>query len=208
MLRSESWLHGVSLNSSVLSPIESSPSHNSPTAAHPALETADRAEVLEALVRHPPPIGRNVVEIKNRRQRDLGPFRAVPPLSGRHNSHSPQPFLNQISGGAEGVTAFVGSLGNEARRSPAVRSIPSGRRFCPIRRCRKAPNQIGYYRAIAGFAEASGKNFDAASEAMPVGARKELRDPAFRQQIAIPRASFESGLRKRAAKILAARRLA
>jgi len=65
-----------------------------------------------------------------------------------------------------------------------------------VRGCRKVPNQEGYYRALAGMVNASQRNFDQAAERMPAASRKELRDPDLRRQIAIPRASFESRMRK------------
>jgi hypothetical protein len=43
---------------------------------------------------------------------------------------------------------------------------------------------------------ASQRNFEEAAERMPAASRKELRDPELRRQTAIPRASFESRMRK------------
>lgn len=66
-----------------------------------------------------------------------------------------------------------------------------------IRGCRKVANQEGYYRAIAGFREASAKAFDRAIALLPGAARRELRDPAMQRKISVPRVSFESRYRKR-----------
>ena len=98
------------------------------------------------------------------------------------------PFLDEW-----GATVAAHPLLDAADRSEILEAL--------VRGCRKVANQLGYYRAIAGFAQASQKSFDAAADRMPAAARKELRDPLFRQQIALSRASFESGLRKKAAKI-------
>ena len=65
-----------------------------------------------------------------------------------------------------------------------------------VRGCRKVLNQQGYFRAIAGMQEASRRDFDAAAERMPNGARKDLKDPELRRLAAIPRSSFESSMKK------------
>lgn len=65
-----------------------------------------------------------------------------------------------------------------------------------VRGCRKVQGQQGYYRAIAGMQEASRRDFDLAAERMPNGARKDLKDPELRRLSAIPRASFESRMKK------------
>lgn len=66
-----------------------------------------------------------------------------------------------------------------------------------VRGCKKVPNQHGYYRAIAGFKEASQRTFDQCVDAMPNAAQKLLKEPDMRQRIAIPRRSFESAYVKR-----------
>ncbi len=64
--------------------------------------------------------------------------------------------------------------------------------------CRKIEGQQGYYRALAGMREANPRAFEAATKAMSNGAQKELRNPEMRKRIDVPRASFESMMRKRA----------
>lgn len=66
-----------------------------------------------------------------------------------------------------------------------------------VKGCRKVQGQVGYYRAIAGFANASERTFDSAQQHLPNATRKELRDAELRRLIAIPRVSFESSLRKK-----------
>ena len=66
-----------------------------------------------------------------------------------------------------------------------------------VKGCRKVPNQVGYYRALAGFQETNARNFELAAERMPAASRKELRDPLMRQRIAVPQRSFESALVKK-----------
>lgn len=70
--------------------------------------------------------------------------------------------------------------------------------------CKKVPNQQGYYRALAGWREADSGGFDRAAREIPNSAQKLLRDAHLRQMVAVPRASFESMLRK---KVLAVRDL-
>ncbi len=65
--------------------------------------------------------------------------------------------------------------------------------------CRKIPGQMGYYRALAGFTNASARTFYLVQTLLPNSARKELKDPDLRRLMAVSRVSFESGMRKRAA---------
>ncbi|BDC52339.1 hypothetical protein F183_A46540 [Bryobacterales bacterium F-183] len=73
-----------------------------------------------------------------------------------------------------------------------------------VRGCRKVPGQQGYFRAIAGMQTASPKLFEDAANLMPNAAKKELRDHDLRRAIAVPRASFESSLKKQLAAVLSA----
>jgi hypothetical protein len=63
--------------------------------------------------------------------------------------------------------------------------------------CRKVPNQMGYYRAIAGFASTNG--YDRVVGLLPSAAAKELRSSEFRKLVAVPQKSFESMMGKRVA---------
>ena len=63
--------------------------------------------------------------------------------------------------------------------------------------CRKVPNQMGYFRAIAGFASASG--FERLQGLLPASAARDLRSAEFRKRIAVPQKSFESALAKKVA---------
>ncbi len=65
--------------------------------------------------------------------------------------------------------------------------------------CRKIEGQQGYYRAIAGMQTAGRREFEQAVAGMSNSARKLIRDPEMRKKIDLPRASFESMMRKRAA---------
>jgi hypothetical protein len=69
--------------------------------------------------------------------------------------------------------------------------------------CQKVEGQQGYYRAIAGIRTASSGAFDRAAARMPNAAQRLLRDGALRKLIDVPRASFESMMRKRARTALA-----
>jgi hypothetical protein len=69
--------------------------------------------------------------------------------------------------------------------------------------CEKLKGQQGYYRAIAGMRAASPGAFERAAARMPNGAQRLLRDAEMRKLIDVPRVSFESMMRKRAATALA-----
>lgn len=69
--------------------------------------------------------------------------------------------------------------------------------------CQKIEGQQGYYRAMAGMLAASPGAFERAVSRMPNGAQKLIRGGEMRRLINIPRASFESMMRKRARTALA-----
>lgn len=70
--------------------------------------------------------------------------------------------------------------------------------------CKKVANQQGYYRALAGWREADPGGFDRCAREISNSAQKLLRDAHLRQLMAVPRASFESMMKK---KVLAVRNL-
>jgi hypothetical protein len=72
--------------------------------------------------------------------------------------------------------------------------------------CRKVPGQESYYRALAGFgaAHAGGLESREIAAHFASAARRGLADPELRRKVAIPRASFERSLAKRARAVLAA----
>jgi hypothetical protein len=69
--------------------------------------------------------------------------------------------------------------------------------------CQKVQGQQGYYRAIAGMRAASSGAFDRTAARMPNGAQHLLRGAELRKLIDVPRASFESMMRKRCRTALA-----
>ncbi len=69
--------------------------------------------------------------------------------------------------------------------------------------CQKIQGQQGYYRAIAGMRAASSGAFERASARMPNAAQRLLRGAELRKLIDVPRASFESMMRKRTRTALA-----
>ncbi|HKA14617.1 MAG TPA: hypothetical protein VKH41_06340 [Myxococcota bacterium] len=71
--------------------------------------------------------------------------------------------------------------------------------------CMKIPGQQGYYRALAGFARAHPRGLEDPDLAGHCAAstRRLLRSSELRQRVAVPRASFESQLAKRARAVLA-----
>ncbi|MFN0169688.1 MAG: hypothetical protein ACKV22_24965 [Bryobacteraceae bacterium] len=95
------------------------------------------------------------------------------------------PFLDEW-----GATVATHPCLRAADRAEALAALVTG--------CRKVANQAGYYRAIAGFAEGSRRNFEEASGMLPNAASRELRTPEFRKRVAVSRRSFESALAKKA----------
>lgn len=70
--------------------------------------------------------------------------------------------------------------------------------------CHKVRGQRAYFRALAGFDRAfpGGLEADALQRAMPARLRRDLRDSELRRLVAVPQASFESSLAKKARALL------
>jgi hypothetical protein len=64
--------------------------------------------------------------------------------------------------------------------------------------CQKVQGQQGYYRAIAGMRAAGDGEFDRAAARMSNSTQRLLRTAELRKLVDVPRASFESMMRKRA----------
>jgi hypothetical protein len=112
------------------------------------------------------------------------PLRAVKPLRQSPDLLLPLgPYLDDWGGV---IGSFPGL--STADRSEVLDAL--------IRGCRKIPGQQGYYRALAGFAERAPRAFEDAAALLPSSSRKDLRSPEVRRLMAVPRASFESRLRK------------
>jgi len=88
-----------------------------------------------------------------------------------------------------GSTIATHAALNLAERAEVIDALVKG--------CRKIDGQTGYFRALAGFRETNARTFDQAAELIPSASRKDLRDPAMRQKLAVPRRSFESALAKK-----------
>lgn len=113
------------------------------------------------------------------------PLRAVKPLRRAAELMLPLgPFLDEYGARLATTDKLDG-----AERAEALEAI--------VRGCKKVPNQHGYYRAIAGFREASTRAFDDAVNRMPTGSQKLLKEPEMRQKLAVQRRSFESTYIKR-----------
>lgn len=113
------------------------------------------------------------------------PLRAVKPLRRAAELMLPLgPFLDEY-GAALATTKHM----DGAEKAEALEAM--------VRGCKKVPNQMGYYRAIAGFREASTRVFDDSVARMPSSSQKLLKEPDMRQKIAVPRRSFESTFCKR-----------
>jgi hypothetical protein len=87
--------------------------------------------------------------------------------------------------------ARTGAL-SAAERAEVVEALVHG--------CVKIAGQQGYYRALAGFARAHPRGIEAPELVSHYAAstRRLLRASDLRQKLAVPRASFESQLAKRA----------
>ncbi|HEU0122194.1 MAG TPA: hypothetical protein VFQ91_16815 [Bryobacteraceae bacterium] len=113
------------------------------------------------------------------------PLRAVKPLRKAAELMLPLgPFLDDY-----GAHLATTPLLNGEERSEALDAL--------IRGCKKVPNQQGYYRAIAGFREASHRAFDDAAGRMGGSTQKILKEPDLRQKTAVAQRSFESRFIKR-----------
>lgn len=70
--------------------------------------------------------------------------------------------------------------------------------------CKKIKGQVGYFRAISGFAHGAG-SLEKFAARMPNSISKELKDPEIKRQVGLSKVSFESSMRKRALQVLSGR---
>lgn len=70
--------------------------------------------------------------------------------------------------------------------------------------CKKIPGQKGYFRAIAGIANATESSFERICKLMPASSRSLAKDPEVKKKISVSKVSFESGMRKQAQAALSA----
>ena len=83
-----------------------------------------------------------------------------------------------------------------AERAEVIAGVVTG--------CSKVKGQVGYFRALAGFDRAWPGGLDSTDlgRHFTSSTRKDLRDSALRQQVAVRKESFESSLSKRARAVL------
>jgi len=83
-----------------------------------------------------------------------------------------------------------------AERAEVVAALAQG--------TQKVAGQVGYFRALAGFAAAHPRGLEAPELAAhwPVSARRALREPELRKRVAVSRESFEKSVAKRARELL------
>lgn len=67
--------------------------------------------------------------------------------------------------------------------------------------CKKLQGQVGYFRAISGFAHGVG-GLEQFAPLLPNASRQELKDPAVKRHVSLSKDSFESSMRKRAQQVL------
>jgi hypothetical protein len=117
------------------------------------------------------------------------PLRAVKPLRRAAELMLPLgPFLDDY-----GARLAATVLLNGAEKAEALEAM--------VRGCKKVPGQSGYFRAIAGFREASSRVFDDSVSRMPSSSQKILKEPEMQKRLAVPRRSFESTYCKRVEKM-------
>jgi len=113
------------------------------------------------------------------------PLRAVKPLRRAAELMLPLgPFLDEY-----GARLATTKLLKAEEKVEALEAM--------VRGCKKVPGQSGYFRAIAGFREASSRVFDDSVSRMPTSSQKLLREPEMQKKLAVPRRSFESTYVKR-----------
>ncbi|HUQ95234.1 MAG TPA: hypothetical protein VM120_26390 [Bryobacteraceae bacterium] len=93
------------------------------------------------------------------------------------------PFLDEW-----GATVAVHPALDWADRAEVLAGLVHG--------CRTIPNQRGYFRAIHGMSHALGGNLDRVVRSLPARTRAEWKDAELRKQVAVPRQSFESMMKK------------
>ena len=67
--------------------------------------------------------------------------------------------------------------------------------------CKKIKGQVGYFRAISGFAQGAG-TLEKFSSLLPGSIRPELNNPVVRQHVERSEASFEASMRKRVRQVI------
>lgn len=113
------------------------------------------------------------------------PLRAVKPLRQSSSLLLPLgPFLDDW-----GAVIGGSSLLTDADRAEVLDAL--------LRGCKKIDNQLGYFRALAGWQTAHPKSFERAADGLPGSGKKLLREPELRKKMALPRRSFESSYIKR-----------
>lgn len=113
------------------------------------------------------------------------PLRAVKPLRRAAELMLPLgPFLDDY-----GARLATTKLLDGAEKTEALEAL--------VRGCKKVPGQSGYFRAIAGFREASSRVFDDSVARMPTSSQKLLKEPEMQKRLAVQRRSFESTYCKR-----------
>ena len=113
------------------------------------------------------------------------PLRAVKPLRRAAELMLPLgPFLDSY--GERLATTSLLDVGEKAEVLEAL-----------VRGCKKVPGQAGYFRAIAGFREASARVFADSVARLPGSTQKLLKEPEMQKKLAVQRRSFESTYCKR-----------
>ena len=113
------------------------------------------------------------------------PLRAVKPLRRAAELMLPLgPFLDEYGAGLARTRLL-----NVAEKAEVLEAL--------VRGCKKVPGQSGYFRAIAGFRDASAGVFADSVSRLPGAVQKLLKEPELQKRVAVPRRSFESTYCKR-----------
>jgi hypothetical protein len=103
------------------------------------------------------------------------------------------------------IAPFLDDFGVRVARHPALGAEERAEIVAALTLgTQKVRGQSGYFRALAGFASAHPRGLEAPELAAhwPVSVRRALREPELSRGVAVPRASFERSLAKRARELL------
>jgi hypothetical protein len=88
-----------------------------------------------------------------------------------------------------GATVARSSVLSDAERAEVLSQLLQG--------CKKIPGQTGYFRAIAGMAEALGGKFSRLVDSMPKSSRALMKERTVVQHLSISQGSFEGSMAKK-----------
>jgi hypothetical protein len=88
-----------------------------------------------------------------------------------------------------GATVGKASVLSDEERADVLSQLLQG--------CKKIPGQTGYFRAIAGMAEALGGKFSRLVDSLPKSSRALMKERTVVQHLSISQGSFEGSMAKK-----------